>query len=412
MNEWVTAQLGDVVDYFDSKRVPLSGIERATRQGQYPYYGASGVIDWIDDYIFDGRYLLVAEDGENLNSRKLPVAFFADGRFWVNNHAHIIRGKPHLLDDVFLQHWFAHADISGYITGAAQPKLSQANMRRMTIPLPPLPTQRKIGAVLSAYDDLIENNNRRIKLLEEMAQRIYREWFVDFRYPGHQSVPLVTTELGPTPDSWEVRQLSEVADVVRGRSYRSDDLVESGGVPFVNLKCLRRGGGFRFDGLKRYQGKHDTEQEVREGDIVLGVTDLTQEREILARATLVPCINEKFGVISLDVVKIAPHAAEDRLALFFTLSCSDFAQRVREYANGSTVLHLSPTHVAENKLLWPPGALRARFVQNVEPMITAVNNLAEECKVLSSTRGLLLPRLISGEIDVADLDIAMPEEAA
>jgi type I restriction enzyme S subunit len=211
VSDWPIVELGNVIDFFDSKRIPLSSIERAKRQGEFPYYGASGIIDGIDGYIFDGRYLLVAEDGENLNSRKLPIAFFADGRFWINNHAHIVRGRTGMLDDVFLQQWFAQADIGGYVTGSAQPKLSQASMRRIQLPLPPLRVQRKIAAVLSAYDDLIENNNRRIKVLEEMAQRIYREWFVDFRYPGHEDVPLVDSESGPIPEGWRWSSLGEVA---------------------------------------------------------------------------------------------------------------------------------------------------------------------------------------------------------
>ncbi len=214
MSTWPVAELGELIQFFDSKRVPFSSILRSKRQGAFPYYGASGIIDWIDDYIFEGRYLLIAEDGENLNSRKLPLAFLADGRFWVNNHAHIVRGKAGALDDVFLQQWFAQADISGYVTGAAQPKLTQANLRRIKVAVPPLTSQRKIATILSGYDRLIENHNRRIKLLEEMAQRLYREWFVEFRYPGHQGVPHIDSELGPIPQGWLVQRMHEVADVI------------------------------------------------------------------------------------------------------------------------------------------------------------------------------------------------------
>lgn len=124
MGEWKTVRLGEIIEVYDHKRVPLSSIIRQERQGRYPYYGASGIIDYIDDYIFNGRYILIAEDGENLNTRKLPIAFFAQGQFWVNNHAHILRAKSDIADDYFIVGWFAQADISGYITGTAQPKLS------------------------------------------------------------------------------------------------------------------------------------------------------------------------------------------------------------------------------------------------------------------------------------------------
>lgn len=118
---WEVSIIGDITDNHDKRRIPLSSKERSGRQGVYPYYGASGVIDYIDDYIFDGRYLLVAEDGENLNSRKKPVAFFASGKFWVNNHAHIVQGKLPVTNE-FLYLFFSNEDISGYITGTAQPQ--------------------------------------------------------------------------------------------------------------------------------------------------------------------------------------------------------------------------------------------------------------------------------------------------
>lgn len=135
---WNTACLGDLLENHDSRRIPLSQIERADRQGVYPYYGASGIIDGIDEFIFDGRYLLIAEDGENLRSRKLPVAFFATGQFWVNNHAHVVRGRaPFTSDIVYLL--MSELDINPYITGAAQPKLSQANLNRIPVRMPPAP---------------------------------------------------------------------------------------------------------------------------------------------------------------------------------------------------------------------------------------------------------------------------------
>jgi type I restriction enzyme S subunit len=138
--KWSRVELGEIIDIFDSIRVPLNSRQRAERQGKYPYYGASGIIDSVDGYLFDGEYVLVAEDGENLNSRKLPVAFMARGQFWVNNHAHIIKGKSGVADDRFLIAWFAQADIKGYITGAAQPKLSQANLKRIALTAPPYST--------------------------------------------------------------------------------------------------------------------------------------------------------------------------------------------------------------------------------------------------------------------------------
>jgi restriction endonuclease S subunit len=116
--------------------VPLSTTERNKRKGKYPYYGASGIIDYIDDFIFDGEYLIISEDGENLRSRKTPIAFWATGQFWVNNHAHIVLGKENILYTDYLRLFISSNKLSGFISNSSQPKLSQGNLQKIPIPLP------------------------------------------------------------------------------------------------------------------------------------------------------------------------------------------------------------------------------------------------------------------------------------
>ncbi|MCA1706585.1 MAG: restriction endonuclease subunit S [Actinobacteria bacterium] len=300
----------------------------------------------------------------------------------------------------FIDQWWARkgeTDMADYVSLTAQ--------RQLRVTVPPLPVQRLIAEPLAALDDLIENNRRRIELLEQMAESIYRGWFVHFHFPGYEDTTYADSPLGPIPRGWEVKPLNEIATIIQGRSYRKHELVEVGGLPFINLKCMRRGGGFRHDGLKRYDGSHNSEQCVAAGDIVLAVTDLTQGREILARATLVPRLGEDFGIISLDVVRVVANDPDDRLAVFFSLRCTDFADRVKEYANGSTVLHLSPNHVAQGLVLWPAGGLRRRFVEIVDPMVSQIEELSDAVDRLAVIRDLLLPKLVTGEIDVSDLDL-------
>ena len=142
---------------FDKKRIPLSSIQRSKRQGQFRYYGAQGVIDYIDDYIFDGRYLLIAEDGENLKSNKNDIAQIAEGQFWVNNHAHIVQCNDKCRLD-YLCYLINNMDISGFITGSAQPKLSQANMNAIIFELPSIEMQDRILEFLMPLDQKIALN--------------------------------------------------------------------------------------------------------------------------------------------------------------------------------------------------------------------------------------------------------------
>lgn len=308
---------------------------------------------------------------------------------------------------LFLYYLLRHqaSAIASLAGGAATPILNKTAFSAIKLRVPDLSTQRKIAAALGCLDDLIENNRRRVEVLQEMARVIYREWFSHFRYPGHEEGNFVDSPLGPIPEGWEVRRLEEVAGLVRGRSYRKHELVEEGGLPFINLKCIMRGGGFRRDGLKRYDGKYNDDQLAGCGDIVLAVTDLTQGREILARATLVPRLKEGSGVISLDVARVVPKDPAERLWLFTALRWSDFADRVKEYANGSTVLHLSLVHVGEGLILWPRRDLRSRFVEVVSPMLASVDELHDSSDRLADIRDLILPKLVTGQIDVSSLDL-------
>lgn len=127
---WELKTLSNAADLWDSKRVPLSKNDRSSRNGPFAYYGDSGIVDYVDDYIFDGEYLLISEDGENLRSRKTPIAFVARGKFWVNNHAHVLTGTNNVCNQHIML-LFRTLDINPYITGAVQPKLNQASLKQI-----------------------------------------------------------------------------------------------------------------------------------------------------------------------------------------------------------------------------------------------------------------------------------------
>ena len=130
----------------------------------------------------------------------------------------------------FLRSDLFRNQVESFVIGSAQPNFGPSHLKMMEIPVPPLPTQRKITAALSVYDDLIENNTRRIKILEEMASTIYREWFVEFRFPGHEQVEMVESQLGLIPQGWEVKQLGEMCHVIMGLSPKSEFYNETGEV--------------------------------------------------------------------------------------------------------------------------------------------------------------------------------------
>jgi len=170
---WAWATVGMVTLNHDDRRIPVKAADRAQMQGPYPYYGASGIIDYVNGYLFDGTYLLVAEDGANLLSRTLPVAFQAHGRFWVNNHAHVLSTLAECPLG-YLEAFFNAIDLSPYVSGTAQPKLTQKKLNSIPVPLPPLAEQRRIVAeverrlsVVREAEKAVEANLKRIARLRQ-----------------------------------------------------------------------------------------------------------------------------------------------------------------------------------------------------------------------------------------------------
>ncbi|MEJ8843130.1 restriction endonuclease subunit S [Lacibacter sp. H375] len=169
----------DFADILNAQRIPLSSMERSKRKGIYPYYGASGIIDSVDGYLFEGEHLLVSEDGENLKSRQTPIAFLANGKFWVNNHAHILKGKKEFHNRL-LCYYLESLDLHPFLTGAVQPKLNKASLTSIPIFLPENEDeQRNIVCILSSLDDKIDLLQRQNATLEAMAETLFRQWFVE-----------------------------------------------------------------------------------------------------------------------------------------------------------------------------------------------------------------------------------------
>lgn len=398
-NSWQKVKLGEVTDIFDSKRIPLSGLERKNCQGEYPYYGASGIIDHIDKYIFDGNYILVAEDGENLRSRNTPVAFSASGKFWVNNHAHIIKAKPHLADDKFILNFILNYDISGFITGSAQPKLTQDNLKRIPFLLPLLPIQQKIASILSAFDDKIEVNNKIAKNLEEMAQALFKEWFVNFRFPGYEKVEFVDSELGKIPKGWEIKSIKDVSRINKGISYSSEEIKDNSvGLPMINLANFQRGGGFNPDGIKFFTGRYKTTDLVKPGDIVIAMTDLTSNRKVIGHPARVPSYAHWDKIlISLDVCSVETDGLYVEF-LYYLMLRKNFSYKMASSAGGTNVAHLSKSTIEDYTFVLPEESLIEKFQNFVGSIFNRINIIELENQKLAALHDLLLPKLMKGEL--------------
>lgn len=195
------AKLGEVCEILDNKRIPITASNR--QAGPYPYYGANGVQDYVNDYIFDDELVLLAEDGGNFGSKEKPIAYRVSGKCWVNNHAHVLKPKQGLNVD-YLCYSLMFYDVSTLVNGATRKKLTQADMRKIEIPLPPLEEQQKIAMVLDKVTDLIDKRKQQLAKLDELIKSRFVEMFGDlhnnnvFPYTPIKNFTKVVS--GGTPD--------------------------------------------------------------------------------------------------------------------------------------------------------------------------------------------------------------------
>ena len=269
-----------------------------------------------------------------------------------------------------------------------QVNLSTKAIQESPILLPPFSTQRKIAAVLSAYDDLIENNTRRIKILEEMASAIYREWFVEFRFPGHEQVEMVESELGLIPQGWEVKQLGEMCHVVMGLSPKSEFYNETG------------------DGLPFHQGVTDFGERFPTDRVYC-----TIKKRVAEAGDILFSVRAPVGRINIANKKIvigrglSAIRSKNGNQTFLLQQLKDRFQEEDTMGSGAIFNAIRKTDLLGIPLKTPTESVIGKFEEIVNLIFVELANLTLKTANLRQTRDLLLPKLISGEIDVSELDI-------
>ncbi|MGB7901453.1 MAG: restriction endonuclease subunit S [Halobacteriota archaeon] len=297
------------------------------------------------------------------------------------------------LDNGFLFCLLRSERFKNYIAGTAQGAANQASItldsiRNFSFSLPKLSIQRKIAAILSAYDDLLENNLRRIKILKRMAQTIYREWFVKFRFPGHQYARFTDSSAGRIPEGWGVKAFSEMASYVNGYAFKPDDWGKVG-KPIIKIKELKTGTTAE---TPRNLGNGIPEKyHVNSGDVLFSWSaDLNVYVWIEGRGLL---NQHLFNVVPFDGFSrvFCFHALKEAMPLFRALSL------------GATMHHIKRSALDQVSSVVPTVELRKRFDALIEPIHRLLITLTKQVLNLRRTRDLLLPRLISGDVDVAHM---------
>ena len=359
-----------------------------------------------EDFVLRKGDLLVAMTDLTQNAPILGSPAFVpeSGRFLHNQRLGKVTNIRH--DEVVPEFLFyllnttaVRGQIKGSASGATVRHTSPARMYDVSVNIPPLPVQRRIAGILSAYDDLIENNQRRIKILEEMARSLYREWFVHFRFPGHDKIKMVSSRLGPIPQGWKIVRVDDVCELVTDGSHSSPKSIKQG-LPMASSKDMHEW-GLNLEGC-RYISRQDFDQLVRNGckpkknDVLITKDGANYLKHIFV-------VREEQELVLLSSIAILrPNEMINPHLLTAILSAQENKDRLKNYVTGAAIPRIILSDFKQFAIALPSEDVQAAWAKIGEPITQLCWRLVEQIKTLRRTRDLLLPRLLSGQVSLAD----------
>ncbi|MBP0465879.1 restriction endonuclease subunit S [Roseomonas sp. PWR1] len=391
---WHEVALGTVAEvrWGDTKTTKASYVTAG-----YPAFSATGKDGLLDHYDHEGPGIVLSAIGAQCGK-----SWFTDGRWSCIKNTIYIKGDSKRADTRYLSFVLSDPDVWPK-RGAAQPFISQTDARAVQIRLPPLDTQRRITGILSAYDDLIENNERRIAILEEMARRIFREWFVDFRFPGHEAVRMVDTEAGKIPEGWQFGPVSRIAEATgasispsqspqRFFAHYSLPAFDAGQQPAVELGSAIQSNKLLFEPPVVLLAKLNPRF-----DRTWAITEAAGHKQ----------------VASTEYVPLRPRPGVPLAYLQCAVQGTAFRDRLLGLAQGTSTSHqrAKPQDILAINVPVPPSRLLQLADEHLDPLLVGAK-LARAANVgLRRSRDLILPRLISGDLTVSAAELALETAA-
>ena len=438
--DWPILPLGELTINYDGKRKPVKESER--KSGPYPYYGASGVVDHVDGYLFDGDYLLIGEDGENMRTRQTPIAFMASGKFWVNNHAHIVRGND-LADTRFLMYSLLNSDIHSYLTGAVMPKLTQGNLNKILLACPPMAVQNEIVGVLGVLDDRITLLRETNTTLEAIAQALFKSWFVDFdpvraklarrsreggnpeagggcdaldpHLRGNDGTGMDEATAALFPDGFEESELGLVPRGWRVQSFRETIHIIGGGTPKTSNPDFWGGEIPWFSVVDAPAISDvfvvDTEKRITEAGLNGSSTKLLPigSTIISARGTVGRlALTGRSMTMNQSCYGLRGRAGDSYFTYFSTKRLVD---QLKQRAHGSVFDTITQESFAGVLVSFPSESVIAGFEDGVAALMSRIRENLIQAQTLATLRDTLLPRLISGQLRLPEAKLQIQKAA-
>lgn len=345
ISDYEMVELGEICENLDGKRVPITKSDR--KAGQYPYYGASGIVDYVDSFIFDEDLLLISEDGANLRARVTPIAFSVSGKIWVNNHAHVLK-FDHRETQLFVEIYINSINIENYVTGSAQPKLNQKSLNSIKMPLPPLEIQKEIVAEIEGYQKIIDG-----------ARAVVNN------YKPHIRIE----------PEWEMMELQSVARKDKnslkagpfGSALKKDCYVKSGYKIYGQEQVIKGDANYGDYYINEDKYKELKSCRVSSDDILISLVGTYGKTLIIPKDYQQGIINPRLLKISLDNQLIT--------SVFFDLIFhADFVEKqIENFSHGGTMNILNLKIVKQIKIPLPPLEIQNQIVAQIEKEQALVN---------------------------------------
>ena len=375
MSDWTETTWGELatIEYGKALRDYKDG------DGNYPVFGTNGQIGWYDTPLVKKPGVIIGRKGAYRG------VHYSDKPFFVIDTAFYLKITSKNVNEKWAYFHLKNFDINNIDSGTAIPSTSRDAFYQIPVKVPPLETQQKIASILSAFDDLIENNTRRIAILEEMARLIYREWFVHYRYPGHENDRLVDsgTELGEVPEGWGVKTLEDICELIVGQSPKSEYYNDTGeGLPF-------------HQGVKDFGSRFPAT-----------TTWCTVQKRIAEKGDILFSVRAPVGRINIANCKMiigrGLHAIRSKTGnqVFIFEQLKDKFQEEDSMGSGTIYKSVTKGDMLGLKLIYPGKKIIEQFEEKAEQIFDQIRILTEKNIYLKETRDLLLPKLISGKVGV------------
>ncbi|MGI5840960.1 MAG: restriction endonuclease subunit S [Patescibacteria group bacterium] len=389
LNKWSRLRIEELCECLDNRRIPIAKDKREA--GSVPYYGATGIVDYVKNSIFDERLLLVGEDGADW-SANANTSYIIDGKSWVNNHAHVLKCTK--INEIYLNAYLNFADLTNYINGTTRGKLTKNDLLNINVPVPSVPVQQKIASILSTVDEAIQKTDRIIEKTGKLRDGLMNKLLT--KGIGHTK--FIKTKLGEIPEEWEIKRLSDVCELIQDGTHFSPKSKE-GKYMYITSKNIKEGN------LTLHNVTYISEEEhlpiykrcpVKKGDVLL-----TKDGANTGNLCVNP-LDQEFSLLS-SVAMIRGNQTILNDFIYFYMSSDRFHKLIRDSMKGLAITRITLDVIRNFNIAVPPLSEQARLVKILSKMFKKVELYKKEKLSLNNLKNGLINDIFGQKVEVDDV---------